>query len=151
MRAYRARLSGPLLDRIDLHVQLPPVDVGSLRAASGGECSSDVRDRVMVARSIQAGRLRRGEVGVSVNAMLSLREIDRVATPDEAGGALLAAAVDKLGLSARAYAKVLRVARTAADLDGSDGVHVCHIAEAVQARLLDRIAGVESARQELSP
>ncbi|HQP34565.1 MAG TPA: YifB family Mg chelatase-like AAA ATPase [Polyangiaceae bacterium] len=151
VRAYRARLSGPLLDRIDLHVQLPPVDVGSLRAASGGECSADVRDRVVMARSIQTDRLRRGEVGVSVNAMLSLREIDRVATPDEAGGALLAAAVDKLGLSARAYAKVLRVARTAADLDGSDGVHVCHIAEAVQARLLDRVAGAESARQELSP
>ncbi len=150
VRAYRARLSGPLLDRIDLHVQLPPVDVGSLRAAGGGESSEAVRDRVVLARSIQSDRMRRGEVAVAVNGMLSLREIDRVAAPDEAGASLLSAAVDKLGLSARAYAKVLRVARTAADLDGSDAVHACHVAEAVQGRLLDRIAGIRAPASDLA-
>lgn len=150
VRSYRARLSGPLLDRIDLHVQLPPVDVSSLRAARGGESSDAVRERVVIARSIQTDRLRRGEVSVPVNGMLSLREIDRIAAPDQAGSSLLSAAVDKLGLSARAYAKVLRVARTAADLDGSDGVHACHVAEAIQARLLDRIAGTETTGTELA-
>ena len=138
VRAYRAKLSGPLLDRIDLHVMLPAVDVGSLRTTIPGECSTAVRARVERARALQAERLQRGETTVPTNALLSSRELDEVAIPDEAGARLLVAAVERLGLSARAYSKVLRVARTIADLDGSDAVRVAHIAEAIHARVLDR-------------
>jgi magnesium chelatase family protein len=144
VRSYRARLSGPLLDRIDLHVQLPPVDVASLRHTCAGEGSAVVRQRVIVARQAQRDRWQRGETSAPVNALLSLRDIDRVASPDEAGERILVAAVDSLGLSARAYGKVLRVARTVADLDGSVGVRSAHVAEAVQGRLLDRCESASS-------
>jgi magnesium chelatase family protein len=138
VRAYRARLSGPLLDRIDLHVVLPPVEVTSLSGARPGESSDGVRERVVRARSIQSARRARGEVSARANGELGVRDLDRVARPDDAGARLLATAVERLGLSARAYGKVLRVARTVADLDGSDAVGAPHVAEAIQARLLDR-------------
>lgn len=138
VRAYRAKLSGPLLDRIDIHVQLPAVEVASLRAAHSGEPSAPVRARVQRARDAQASRLASGETSVATNSLLPSRELDRVATPDDAGGRLLVHAVEQLGLSARAYSKVLRVARTIADLDGADAVRASHIAEAIHARVLDR-------------
>jgi magnesium chelatase family protein len=137
VRAYRARLSGPLLDRIDLHVVLPPVDVAHLQSAARGEPSEAVRARVMAARAAQQARARVLGAGAT-NASLGPRDLERVASPDAAGARVLAAAVEKLGLSARAYGKVLRVARTIADLDGSDAVRSPHVAEAVHARLLDR-------------
>jgi magnesium chelatase family protein len=141
VRAYRARLSGPLLDRIDMHFVLPPVDVAHLQSAARGEPSAAVRARVIAARGAQAERAR--QIGcATTNAALSPRDLERVATPDPAGARVLAAAVDKLGLSARAYGKVLRVARTIADLDGSDAVRAPHVAEAVQGRVLDRDASV---------
>jgi len=137
VRAYRARLSGPLLDRIDLHVVLPPVDVAHLQGGAQGEPSADVRARVIAARSAQAARAQR--LGCApTNASLSPRDLERVAAPDAAGARVLAGAVEKLGLSARAYGKVLRVARTVADLDHSPRVCAPHVAEAVQARVLDR-------------
>jgi magnesium chelatase family protein len=140
VRAYRGRLSGPLLDRIDLQVALPPVDIASLMTPGGGESSAVVRGRVIAARDVQAGRRASGEVGARSNAELSSRELEHVAAPDEAGLRLLSAAVDRLGLSARAYGKVLRVARTLADLDGGGAVRAAHVAEAIHARLLDRAA-----------
>jgi magnesium chelatase family protein len=121
-----------------MHVVLPPVDVASLRTAKLGESSVKVRERVEKARAIQTARHASGLVVASVNAQLSSRDIDIVATPDDAGAKLLVSAVERLGLSARAYTKVLRVARTIADLDGSDAVRSEHIAEAVAARILDR-------------
>lgn len=137
VRAYRGRLSGPMLDRIDLHISLPPVDVAHLTGTSRGEASAEVRDRVMRARAAQADRAR--QIGCApLNTALSPRDLERVATPDAAGAAVLSGAVERLGLSARAYGKVLRAARTIADLDGSDGVRSGHIAEAIHARLLDR-------------
>lgn len=137
VRAYRARLSGPLLDRIDLHVVLPPVDVAHLQGRGGGEPSAPVRARVMAAREAQSERAR--ALGVApTNMALSPRDVERVAQPDEPGARILGAAVERLGLSARAYGKVLRVARTIADLDGSDAVRAPHVAEAVHARPLDR-------------
>ena len=141
IRAYRSKLSGPLLDRIDIHVNVPSVSVGDLRSLSPGESSQQVRSRVVAARREQRERQRRGETSVEVNGSLTRTDLERVAEPDEQGAALLAQAVDKLGLSARAYTKVLRVARTAADLEGSDGVKVRHVAEAIHARILDRTAG----------
>jgi len=137
VRAYRGRLSGPLLDRIDLHVVLPPVDVAHLQGTGRGEASAAVRERVTAARAVQAERAAR--LGCApTNAALGPRDVERVAQPDAPGARVLAAAVERLGLSARAYGKVLRVARTIADLDGSDAVRAPHVAEAVHARLLDR-------------
>jgi magnesium chelatase family protein len=138
VRAYRARLSGPLLDRIDLQIVLPPVDVAHLQGASRGESSLAVRARAMGARAIQADRAARGEVSAATNAEISSRDLERVAAPDDAGARLLAQAVELLGLSARAYGKVLRVARTIADLEGAPAVRGPHVAEAIHSRLLDR-------------
>jgi magnesium chelatase family protein len=138
VHAYRARLSGPLLDRIDLHVSLPPVDVASLTSRTQGESSSDVRERVSGARRIQDGRFRAGETHAKRNSELSPDDLDKIARPDAAGMRLIVGAVERLGLSARAYGKVLRVARTLADLEGSTAVRTVHVAEAVQARIFDR-------------
>lgn len=139
IQAYRAKLSGPLMDRIDIHVVLPPVDVTSLRHARPGEASSLVRARVEAARRAQFERMQRREVRVPTNGQLSPRELDVVAKTDAEGTRLLVSAVEHLGLSARAYTKVLRVARTIADLEGRDAVGAGHIAEAVEARVLDRV------------
>jgi magnesium chelatase family protein len=141
VRAYRARLSGPLLDRIDLHVALPPVPVAALSSRAHGEASAPIQQRVAAARAIQRERARTGETAADVNARLSPGEVDRVARPDSAGMRLITSAVDKLGLSARAYGKVLRVARTIADLEGATAVRATHVAEAVQARIFDRKPG----------
>jgi magnesium chelatase family protein len=137
VRAYRSRLSGPLLDRIDLHVVLPPVDVAHLQGTERGEASALVRARVLRAREAQGERARKLGCALT-NAALGPRDLERVAAPDLPGARVLAAAVERLGLSARAYGKVLRVARTLADLAGSEGVRAPHVAEAIHARLLDR-------------
>jgi magnesium chelatase family protein len=138
LRSYRARLSGPLLDRIDVHVALPPVEVAALQAGARGEASVGVRARVEAARAIQRERQRRREVGASTNAALAQRDLERIAHPCEVGQRMLRAAVDRLALSARAYGKVLRVARTIADLEGSAAVRPAHVAEAIALRILDR-------------
>jgi len=138
VRSYRSRLSGPLLDRIDLHVSLPPVDVASLSARSRGESSAAVRERVTHARQLQAERHHRGETASALNAELSSEDVETIAKPDAAGMRLIVAAVERLGLSARAYGKVLRVARTLADLEGATAVRAAHVAEAVQGRIFDR-------------
>jgi magnesium chelatase family protein len=141
LRAYRARLSGPLLDRIDVHVALPPVEVAALQARDRGEASHSVRQRVEAARAIQRERLRRREVGASTNAALAQGDLERVASPCEVGQRMLRAAVDRLALSARAYGKVLRVARTIADLEGCVAIRPSHVAEAIGLRVLDRGSG----------
>jgi magnesium chelatase family protein len=137
-RAYRARLSGPLLDRIDVHVTLPPVEVTALQAPAAGEASSVVRARVESARAIQHQRFERGEVAATTNAAIGSRDLERVAALPPDGSAYLARAMVALGLSARAYAKILRVARTLADLEGKTAVGNAHVAEAIQLRVLDR-------------
>jgi len=137
-RAYRARLSGPLVDRLDIHVVLPPVDVMSLRAKSGGERSAAVRVRVEKARAIQRERFLSGETTAAANAHLPARDADRVCTLDDAGAKLIGDAVRRMGLSARGYGKVLRVARTMADLEGVTGIQPRHLAEALGMRVLDR-------------
>lgn len=147
VRTYRAKLSGPLLDRMDLHIQLPPVELARLKLGGGEktESSARVRERVEKARAMQLERRARGEVVAVKNGDLSLNELERVAKPDEAGEKLLFSAATSMGLSARAYSKVLRVARTIADLDGSTGVLARHVSEAVCYRILDRDAqGVTS-------
>lgn len=142
VRAYQARLSGPLLDRIDLQVALPPVDVAHLASGKPSESSEAVRLRVVRARALQSARRAKGEVTAQVNAALGPRDIERVARPDEAGKRVLTQAVERLGLSARGFDRVLRVARTLADLDDGGGVRACHVAEAISLRLLDRSAAL---------
>ncbi|WP_437656620.1 YifB family Mg chelatase-like AAA ATPase [Sorangium sp. So ce1182] len=135
LRAYRARLSDPLFDRFDVQVALPPVDVAALQSRSKDEPSCEVQKCVIAARAAQEERARAGATGRS-NAQLSPRELEQVATPDAAGARVLGEATERLGFSAAGYSRVLRVARTIADLDGSDGVRTPHIAEAVHAVLL---------------
>ncbi|MDB5217950.1 MAG: / ComM-related protein, partial [Myxococcaceae bacterium] len=138
VRAYRARLSGPLVDRLDIHVVLPPVDVLSLRGRAGGERSAVVRARVEKARAIQRERFTSGETSAGANAHLSAKDAESVCALDDARALLIGVAVKRMGLSARGYGKVLRVARTMADLEGATAICPAHIAEALGMRVLDR-------------
>lgn len=136
---YLSRLSGPLLDRIDLHVSVPALSIDELarRSASPGPTSTSVRQRVEAARNRQRQRKTNNLVRASLNSQLSLDELERVALPDTAGKLLLERAAERLGLSARGYVRVLRVARTLADLDASELVLTEHVGEAIGYRSLD--------------
>ncbi len=133
---YRSRLSGPLVDRIDLQVLVPPVPWRELSDSRRGEPSDAVRRRVAAARRLQARRM--ADTGLGCNAAMGPREIERWARPDGAGKRLMERAASTLGLSARAFHRILRVARTLADLEGSEKVAVHHVAEAISWRALDR-------------
>ncbi|QFY89155.1 YifB family Mg chelatase-like AAA ATPase [Magnetovirga frankeli] len=135
VRRYRARISGPLLDRIDMHVEAPrlPPDL-LLQAQADGETSAQVRQRVLAARQRQLERAGKA------NAALGPAEIQRHCALDPASGQLLQDAIRRLGLSARAYHRILKVARTAADLAASPAIQAAHIAEAIGYRRLDRQA-----------
>jgi magnesium chelatase family protein len=133
---YRRRISGPLLDRIDLHVDVPALGCTLLAGIEPGPASALVRERVLRARERQAARA--GRAGGPCNARLKGAALRRHCAPDDAGRRLLEAAMEKLGLSARGHDKVLRVARTIADLDGAPAIGAPHVAEAIQFRALDR-------------
>jgi magnesium chelatase family protein len=136
---YRRRISGPLLDRIDLHVDVPPVRCELLGAGAAGEGSAAVRGRVERARAAQSERAREcGRRGPRSNARLRGGALRRACALDGEGRRVLALAVERVGLSARAHDRILRVARTIADLEGSGAVRAVHVAEAVQYRALDR-------------
>jgi magnesium chelatase family protein len=138
---YRARLSGPLLDRLDIHVAVPPVEVSALVRGTRGETSAAVRERVSRARAVQLARSRQSKAPSSLNALLSGTELERVVSLETESRKLIEAAVSRLGLSARAFSKVLRVARTIADLEGEEHVRTPHVAEAIQGRLLGPSSG----------
>jgi magnesium chelatase family protein len=133
---YRARLSGPLLDRIDIHCDVPAVRFRELEGGSGGETSLEVKKRVDSARSIQASRF--DGMGIFSNSRMGPREIKSYCRTGPESSRLLETAVDRLGLSARAYTRILKVARTMADLEAEENISARHIAEAVQYRTLDR-------------
>ena len=129
---YQSKVSGPLLDRIDLHVEVDPVSAADLALPPPGEGSAEVAARVATARAIQTAR--KGETGARTNAELDGDALERYATPDEPGRKLLMQAAEAMRLSARGYTRMLRVARTIADLAGSEEVGRIHVAEALSYR-----------------
>ena len=137
--AYRARISGPLLDRVDLHVEVPALSYEELADAPAGEGAAAVRERVERARALQRGRLR--GAALHCNAQMGAREVREHCRHDEGCARLLAGAMRALGLSARGYARVLKVARTIADLAGEREIGLAHVAEAIQYRERPRAAG----------
>jgi magnesium chelatase family protein len=135
---YLNRISGPLLDRIDLHVEVTPVSYDELSDSyTGQESSRHIIQRVIDARNIQSERFKSVE-GVYTNAQMSSKMVHEVCQINQAGKVLLKTAMEKLQLSARAYDRILKVARTAADLSGSEHILIEHLAEAIQLRNLDR-------------
>ena len=137
IQRYMNKISGPLLDRIDIQVECSALSYDDLSKAPTGEPSSVIRERVLKARQIQEHRFQ-GQKGIHCNAQMTERMIHQYAEPDESSLALLRMAMERLKLSARAYNRILKVARTIADLEGSEKVQSQHIAEAVGYRNLDR-------------
>ena len=133
---YRARISGPLLDRFDLHVEVPAVTYGDLSSLRNGEQSSEVRKRVEKTRTLQ--RLRFDDRGFQTNARMTSKDVKKYCKLDKYGNKLLERCVDCLGMSARAYNRILKVARTISDLEKSKKIQSSHVAEAIQYRILDR-------------
>jgi len=131
---YRGRISGPLMDRIDIHLEVPAVPQEDLLRQTAAEASGAVRERVAAAHRVQIER--QGKA----NSSLATREIDRWCRPEAAAEGLLRQAITRLNLSARAYHRVLKLARTIADLARSEAIAVAHVAEAIQYRKLDRMA-----------
>lgn len=136
VKRYRSKLSGPLLDRIDIHVDVPRVRFAELSHDRAGESSADVKLRVDRARAMQKERF--GSLKIFSNAAMASRHIKKFCALDDPSKALLEKAVEKLGLSARAYTRILKVARTIADLEGVAEISVAHISEAIQYRTFDR-------------
>ncbi len=137
IQKYMAKISGPLLDRIDIHIEVPAVKVAELSQQRPGEPSDAIRARVICARKRQAERFTK-RTGLFSNADMQSREIREFCKIDSDGEVLLKMAMTKLGLSARAYDRILKVARTIADLGGSDEIRPEHLGEAIQYRSLDR-------------
>lgn len=137
VQRYLSKISGPLLDRIDLHVEVVPVSFDEMTANRKTETSADIRLRVVRARDVQAERFRANET-IFCNAMMPSNMVKEVCVINDAGKSLLRTAMERLGLSARAYDRILKVSRTVADLAGSQDIKTEHLAEAIQYRSLDR-------------
>ena len=137
VQRYLHRISGPLMDRIDLHIEVAPVAFNKLLAGTNTESSADIRSRVVAARRIQEDRFRQ-HPSLHCNAQMTPRLLQACGSPDAQGRQLLERAMSRLNLSARAYNRILKVARTIADLDGAETVRAPHIAEAIHDRSLDR-------------
>lgn len=136
MQRYMNKLSGPLLDRIDIHIEVQKVEFEQLAERRKGEKSEDIRKRVLLAREIQRERYK--DLKISYNAQIGPREIERYCELDESSFGLIKTAMEKLNLSARAYDRILKVARTIADLEESESILSYHVSEAIQYRSLDR-------------
>ncbi|HZI53509.1 MAG TPA: YifB family Mg chelatase-like AAA ATPase [Chitinophagaceae bacterium] len=137
VQKYLNKISGPLLDRIDLHVEVTPVAFSELSSTKSQENSAAIRDRVIKARDVQAERYKNNP-GIYCNAQISSKMLKEICVIDSVGSNLLKAAMQKLNLSARAYDRILKVARTVADLAGNENIKAEHLAEAIQYRSLDR-------------
>ena len=137
VQKYLNKISGPLLDRIDLHVEVTPVPFNELSSAKNSDNSTVIRERVIKAREMQAERYKNNP-GIYCNAQISSKMLKEICVIDNVGQNLLKAAMEKLNLSARAYDRILKVSRTIADLNGSEKIKPEHLAEAIQYRSLDR-------------
>ena len=137
VQKYLNKISGPLLDRIDIHLEVIPVPFDKLNEEAEGEKSKDIRTRVVAARIIQSDRFS-DDKGIHSNAQMTTKMIHEYCQLDKPSQALLKNAMEKLGLSARAYDRILKVSRTIADLEKSEKITHLHIAEAIQYRSLDR-------------
>ena len=137
VQKYLNKISGPLLDRIDLHVEVTPVPFNELSSAKNSDNSTVIRERVIKAREMQADRYKNNP-GIYCNAQISSKMLKEICVIDNVGQNLLKAAMEKLNLSARAYDRILKVSRTIADLSGSEKIKPEHLAEAIQYRSLDR-------------
>ena len=137
VQSYLGKVSGPLMDRIDLHVEVVPVSHEELASSKPVEKSADIRKRVVAAREIQKARFA-NHYNIFCNAQMTSRMVRQYCIIDEAGQQILKDAMDRLGLSARAYDRILKVARTIADLDGSADIGLGHLSEAINYRSLDR-------------
>ena len=136
IQRYRSKISGPLMDRIDIHIEVPAVKYRDLASREPGESSREIKKRIDSARKTQLDRFK--GLKIYCNAQMTNRHIKKFCQIDEASQKLLELAIDKFGLSARAYARVLKVARTIADLEGQESIQPTHLSEAIQYRSLDR-------------
>jgi magnesium chelatase family protein len=137
VKRYLQKISGPLMDRIDLHIEVPAVKFDELADVRKGESSEQVRKRVIAAREVQAVRLKEYR-GIYYNAQLNPQLMEKYCIISDAGQLLLKNAMDKMGLSARSYGRILKVSRTIADLENAPNIEPHHLAEAIQYRSLDR-------------
>ncbi|MFH1491234.1 MAG: ATP-binding protein [Pseudomonadota bacterium] len=136
VQRYRSKISGPLMDRIDIHMEVPAVPFKELSSQNQGVSSAELLERIKKAREIQAERFIR--MKIHVNADMSSRQIRKYCVLDGESGDLLERAMEKFGLSARAHSRILKIARTIADLEGAPDIRSQHVAEAIQYRTLDR-------------
>jgi len=136
IQRYRSKISGPLMDRIDIHAEVPSVKYRDLASRDSGEPSREIKRRVDQARNVQLSRFK--GIKIYCNAQMTNRHIKKYCQIDEASQKLLEVAIDKFGLSARAYTRILKVARTIADLEGQENIQPAHLSEAIQYRTLDR-------------
>jgi len=137
IQRYHSQISGPLLDRIDIHIEVPALKYDELKSTTPGESSEDIRARANRACGIQLSRYK-GKKKIYCNAHLGSKDIRKHCVIDDESQSLLKTAIERFGLSARAYDKVLKVARTIADLEGVDKIKTQHVAEAIQYRSLDK-------------
>ena len=138
IQRYVAKISGPLLDRIDIHIEVPAVQYKELRGGAAAEGSAQIRNRVMTARARQQKRFRKAGEKIHANAQMTTRQIRTHCELSADAERLLERAMQQQGLTARAHDRILKVARTIADLDGVESLAVSHLAEAIQYRTLDR-------------
>ncbi|MGE5842783.1 MAG: YifB family Mg chelatase-like AAA ATPase, partial [Deltaproteobacteria bacterium] len=136
IQRYRTKISGPLMDRIDIHMEVPPVQFKDLSAAEGGESSADILARVMAARRIQGERFQKTKI--FTNAHMNTGQLRKFCVLDSQSEEILEQAMEKFGLSARAHSRILKIARTIADLARTEDITSAHVAEAIQYRSLDR-------------
>lgn len=137
VQKYLNKISGPLLDRVDIHIEIVPVPFEKISDKTPAEASNLIRERVIVAREHQSKRFE-NEDGIYCNAQMTPKMLAKYASPDNEGLQLLKTAMDRFNLSARAYDRILKVSRTIADLDNSEKIHSKHLAEAINYRNLDR-------------
>lgn len=138
VQRYLSKVSGPLLDRIDLHIEVNPVSFDQMTADEKTESSKSIRERVMKARERQYERFKEWDINIHNNAMMAPQQVKKICQINQAGKTLLKTAMERLNLSSRAYDRILKVSRTIADLADSDDIKVEHLAEAIQYRSLDR-------------